>query len=444
VPTRCLHVAHRSLASSFAAALALAALAATAAADTWTTTGPPLVIKELEYTVQPLTVDGDFKIRDLDVIVSISHPDSSQLSLTLRSPDGHFYDLCPPFIPGSGFTHTVFDDEAPGPITAGVPPFTGRYKPKVPLQLLDDKAASGTWMLYIADQVAGQTGTLDEFSLAFNGVTAVATDGPQPISSAGPATSTLTVPDDITIADAEVTLTLAHPVTSDLTVTLHAPAGPDVLLVQGIGGAATGCGFLGTTLDDEAPLTLQQASLPAFTGRFVPSPGPTLAALDGSPAAGAWTLEVVDDQPAGDGVLQAWSLHLVPVPTCGNVASATSYGAGLAGTNDFVPVLKAEDPVLGEFVAVTVMSSSLVTSPALVLAGVAPASVPFKGGTLLVDPLILKPLNDVYSIGFVFSFKLPDDASLCGQHVYLQFIAKDQNAPQGIAISKGLDLTLGS
>ena len=129
---------------------------------------------------------------------------------------------------------------------------------------------------------------------------------------------------------------------------------------------------------------------------------------------------------------------------CGNEATAPNYGAGLAGTLG-VPELTADDPVLGETVHVTLGNSSGAPAPALLMGAFAPASLPFKGGTLLVSPAFAfqVPLLAVPP-AVTLSASVPADPFLCGQSLYLQLLQADAGAPHGVALSRGLELHFGN
>ena len=91
-----------------------------------------------------------------------------------------------------------------------------------------------------------------------------------PDGGATPLTSTIIInhAPDFTIQDLNVRVTINHPRLSDLTVTLIAPDGTRVKLVQG----ATGVNLPGTTFDDESltPITTTQPPNGTFSGFFQP------------------------------------------------------------------------------------------------------------------------------------------------------------------------------
>src|SRR5262249_21976684 len=65
------------------------------------------------------------------------------------------------------YVNTTFDDDAPFPIFFGLPPFTGRFRPEDPsgLRRLIGRNPNGVWTLEVRDVFAGDTGTLQNWSL---------------------------------------------------------------------------------------------------------------------------------------------------------------------------------------------------------------------------------------------------------------------------------------
>ncbi len=73
--------------------------------------------------------------------------------------------------PGGNYqplSETLLDDEATIPITAGVGPFTGRFRPVEPLSAFDRENVHGNWQLEIIDTAALDTGLLHGWTLIVN------------------------------------------------------------------------------------------------------------------------------------------------------------------------------------------------------------------------------------------------------------------------------------
>jgi subtilisin-like proprotein convertase family protein len=101
---------------------------------------------------------------------------------------------------------------------------------------------------------------------------------------------------------------ITHTYDGDLTLTLIAPDGRSVKLVGGKGGS--GHDFVGTVFDDAAASPIRTTTPAPFTGTF--RPAQPLAALDGAPLAGTWTLKVFDSKLGNVGVIEAWGADLAP------------------------------------------------------------------------------------------------------------------------------------
>ena len=104
-------------------------------------------------------------IKDVNAtITGITHPFVGDLKLELIGPDGTIVVLTNrpggPANSGDNFTNTVFDDEAPGTIAAGTPPYTGSFRPEQPLSAFDGKSQQGTWTLKVSDLGPADVGTL--------------------------------------------------------------------------------------------------------------------------------------------------------------------------------------------------------------------------------------------------------------------------------------------
>jgi subtilisin-like proprotein convertase family protein len=153
-----------------------------------------------------------------------------------------------------------------------------------------------------------------------------ATDLPKPITDLTSTLSTISVPDNETVLDVEVTLDLTHTYDGDLDIFLMGPNAVEIALSQDNGGS--GDDYAGTIFDDEAAVDITAGTAP-FTGRFRPQT--PLSTFDGLNAAGDWRLRVYDDAGQDTGTLLSWSLTLTyPAQQCGPGASYESH----AGTGE--------------------------------------------------------------------------------------------------------------
>ena len=118
-----------------------------------------------------IEIDHHVTILDLDVSISLTHSNVSDLQIFLQSPEGttlclNTYDF-DEFFKGADYSQTIFDDEAQTPIGQAEPPFTGRFRPDASdgLEVFNGQDAYGSWRLQIYDAYHLDTGTLDSFEL---------------------------------------------------------------------------------------------------------------------------------------------------------------------------------------------------------------------------------------------------------------------------------------
>jgi len=113
-----------------------------------------------------LTVPDSFVIKDVNVVLDITHTYDTDLSVYLVAPDGTQVELFTD-VGGGGdnFESTILDDEAARPIIQGHAPFTGSYQPKGKLSDFDGRNAQGTWQLKITDTSSSDSGVLNSWSL---------------------------------------------------------------------------------------------------------------------------------------------------------------------------------------------------------------------------------------------------------------------------------------
>ncbi len=145
-------------------------------------------------------------------------------------------------------------------------------------------------------------------------ITYNSTDVPKPVgslSSAGIVTdSSIVISDAFLVQHVTVTVNITYPRDPDLTITLIAPNGMRITLVQGAGTTGNTASFINTVFDDLASTPINSGG-PPFTGRF--NPQEPLADLFQNglfSAAGTWTLEIVTSASGKQGTLNNWSLQL--------------------------------------------------------------------------------------------------------------------------------------
>ena len=118
-----------------------------------------------------LTITENVVITDLDVTVNIEHTYTGDLDLYLISPRDEIVRLAPMGTGGYGvgFVDCRFDDEAGLAIANGSNPFTGRYRPIVPLTQFDGDSTAGVWQLRVADRLPDDSGAIQNFTLHVQG-----------------------------------------------------------------------------------------------------------------------------------------------------------------------------------------------------------------------------------------------------------------------------------
>jgi subtilisin-like proprotein convertase family protein len=115
---------------------------------------------------------------------------------------------------------------------------------------------------------------------------------------------------DVAIDQLAIELNLQHPSVGDLRVTLIAPDGKEILLVDHRGGAAAD--FTNTIFSTEATTPIAGASAP-FTGDFAPEDAAGLSGLRGVNARGKWRLRIEDTGAGEVGRLLSWGLYVKPL-----------------------------------------------------------------------------------------------------------------------------------
>jgi len=133
--------------------------------------GGPIPESGTEGTVTfSVSVNDECTIEDLDAHIVLEHTFISDLDILLKSPLGTeilLFDQRG----GSGedLLFTLFDDEAANPISVGIAPFTGSFRPAQPLSNFDNENPNGIWTLTVVDNFAGDSGILYKTGDAFLG-----------------------------------------------------------------------------------------------------------------------------------------------------------------------------------------------------------------------------------------------------------------------------------
>jgi Tol biopolymer transport system component len=159
---------------------------------------------------------------------------------------------------------------------------------------------------------------------------------------------------------------------------------------------------------------------------------------------------------------QSESTNLVPADTndrsdvfvrdalgCNGAGGWTAYGAGLAGAGGFVPSLLGTGcPLPGALITLHV-EHAVGGAGGTLFVGLGPAALPFKGGSLLVSP-ILQAVIGVGGTpgapgagGLVLPALLPATPTLSGVSLFLQAAFSDAAAVKDVSLTQGLEMEIG-
>ena len=126
----------------------------------------PKPIEDLNNLYDTIYIANEGTLVDLIVGLDVTHTYDGDVEIYLISPDGTEIDLCISHGgSGNNFTGTIFNDEADTPISQGVAPFTGSFRPDEELLTFDGLEIMGDWVLRIYDNALNDQGSLDHWCL---------------------------------------------------------------------------------------------------------------------------------------------------------------------------------------------------------------------------------------------------------------------------------------
>jgi subtilisin-like proprotein convertase family protein len=233
-----------------------------------------------------------------------------------------------------------------------------------------------------AGHTASQTGIQVTSKLQFNSA-----DTPGPIVGGYISISSISIGQNVTVADMNIKVNISYPYDSDLYIHLVSPTGVNVDLSDFEGGF--GSNFQNTIFDSQAATPISSGSAP-FAGSYQPEM--TLNVFNGENAKGTWELWV-EDWGFDNGTLNSWSIIITPsnsAPTgpavvMGNSGSSTpgndpSSGGAAASTTP-----GADMPALPNTLAFThpaaVNPMSVIVSVPAPTGAAAPAALLLPGTT---------------------------------------------------------------
>ncbi len=150
-----------------------------------------------------------------------------------------------------------------------------------------------------------------------------------------------------------------------------------------------------------------------------------------------------------DGGLEfgGWNIDDFELLTFGatpNACLPTNYGSGLAGSGGIVPTIDSgkQPTQVGNTDNKILVRNGPALATAFLGIGQAQVSFPIFGGTLLVAPDIIMPINlDIFG-QYELSAPLSNNPASVGTTYFLQAFIFDGGAPQGISMTDGLQATI--
>ncbi len=134
-------------------------------------TQAPLNIPSQGEIVSTINVTDGRSVSDLRIRVNITHTFVSDLRITLTGPGGETVVLFDRRgVSGQNISGALFADDAPAPISAGIAPFAGSFRPEQPLTPFKARSGLGVWTLRVQDQKPLDSGTLNSWEIEFTHV----------------------------------------------------------------------------------------------------------------------------------------------------------------------------------------------------------------------------------------------------------------------------------
>ena len=115
-----------------------------------------------------ITVNQSFTITAVKVQLNITAAQDGPLYLYLQAPNGTQIVLAlGRGGAGANFVNTVFVDTASTAIGSAAAPFTGSFRPEIPLSIFNGMNAAGVWKLTVQDRSGNVVGVINSWSLIF-------------------------------------------------------------------------------------------------------------------------------------------------------------------------------------------------------------------------------------------------------------------------------------
>ena len=325
------------------------------------TQSTPIGIVDVSVVTTTLNVTGlGSYLFDLDLTTFITHSFGADMDITLTSPAGTVVTISTDNAAGNDniFNGTVWDDDA-NPL--GAVPYTTNNglvtdhaytnlvvaTPLVPEEHFGafiGENPNGIWTLTISDDLSGDAGTCNSWSLNLTTLSNTPTitapvvftnTTPTVLADNAVTTSTISVSGLPTyLMDLDLGTFITHTFSSDLDITITSPSGT-VVTITTDNAAGNDNVFNGTNWDDDANplgvlayttnngLVTDQAYVNLTTANPL-VPEEALAAFIGENPNGTWTLTVSDDIGGDSGTLVSWALAIKTAICCSNTTSSFS------------------------------------------------------------------------------------------------------------------------
>jgi hypothetical protein len=207
-------------------------------------------------------------------------------------------------------------------------------------------------------------------------------------------------------------------------------------LIFGVPGGGTATGRVGVASGADG-FVFEQFDLGDPGNRF--GSGVAGADMTGNGTSELWIGARSDDTADVD----AGAVYVFGDSLCATTASWSNYGSGLPGALQVPTLTSPSTPVLGANFPVEVGPSTIFNSTAFWLLGDSEVAIPLFGGTLLVNPFQIEAFT-LTAFGSTLDFPIPDAPNFCGAEFFIQVMALDNAAVEGVAISPGMQVILGS
>jgi len=237
---------------------------------------PNLAIPDNNATgvTSTISVPDSLTVSSISVGTTITHTYRGDLVVTLIGPDG---------------TSAILHNRSGGSADNVTTTFSVATAAAQSLAVFNGRGTAGGWSLRVQDLAAVDVGTLNAWTITFNGEQSATPNLAIPDNNTTGITSTLNVAQTGTVAWVKVKVGITHTYQGDLEVALIGPDNTTVLLHNRTGG---GTDNINTEYPD---LTVPAQALSAFTGKAI---------------SGAWRLRVRDLAAVDVGTLNSWTLSL--------------------------------------------------------------------------------------------------------------------------------------